>query len=304
MTRSAAHHNLYQYEDDGALLDHVAPFLSQGVAEHEAVVLVVDPRKRALLKEALSGVASQIDYIDRDTYYTRPEDALAGYDAQIRRYLCGGADRVRVFAELPRCRTPEDSDTWIQYEALVNPALAHHPVTIVCGLDVREQPDSVQEGSWHTHPRTMNDAWSDNGHYHPPEEIARALARAPEDAPGLSPVPADTEPGALRRLLSDRMSAADIAPRHAEDMTLAVVEVLSNAHRYGGGVRALRIGRVGDRFVCEISDHGPGLEDPLAGYMPPGSRHARGVGLWVARQATRRLDMVSTDRGLTTRLWV
>jgi hypothetical protein len=73
--------------------------------------------------------------------------------------------------------------------------------------------------------------------------------------------------------------------------------VLANAHRYGDGARRLRIGRVGERFVCEISDHGPGLDDPLAGYVPPGSRHARRTGLWIARQMTQRLDMLSTERG-------
>jgi hypothetical protein len=50
--------------------------------------------------------------------------------------------------------------------------------------------------------------------------------------------------------------------------------------------------------------HGPGLDDPLVGYVPPGSGHARGTGLWIARQMTERLDMLSTERGLTTRLWV
>jgi hypothetical protein len=53
----------------------------------------------------------------------------------------------------------------------------------------------------------------------------------------------------------------------------------------------------------EISDHGPGLDDPLAGYLPPHPGHARGAGLWVARQMTRRLAMTSSSRGLTTRLW-
>ena len=57
MTGSPAHHNMYEYSDDSALFDHVAPFLGQGVAEHEAVVLVVDPRKRALIREALGGAA-------------------------------------------------------------------------------------------------------------------------------------------------------------------------------------------------------------------------------------------------------
>lgn len=304
MSRSPGHHNLYQYDEDTALVDHVAPFLADGVAEHEAVVLVVDPRKRALLEAALGALAARIDYVDRDSYYTRPEDALAGYDAQVRRYLRGGAQRVRVFGELPRCRTQEESDTWIRYEALLNPAFAHHPVTIVCGLDAREQPDSVLEGSWETHPRTMNNQWSDNDHYHRPEDVLRARTPAPEDVEGLWSVSADLSARALRVLLLGEMAAAKMPEREADKMMLAAGEVLANAHRYGGGVRALRIGRVGERFVCEISDHGPGLDDPVAGYVPPGSDRAPGAGLWVARQMTRRLDMLSTERGLTTRLWI
>jgi anti-sigma regulatory factor (Ser/Thr protein kinase) len=301
---SPAHHNLYQYDDDGALVDHVAPFLGDGVAEHEAVVLVVDARKRAIVEEALGGVAARLDYVDRDSYYTRPEDALAGYDAKVRRYVRDGARRVRVFGELPICRTQEQSDTWIRYEALLNPAFAHHPVTILCGLDAREQPDSVLEGSWETHPRTMNQHWSENDHYHRPDEIVQARTPAAEDVVGLRAMPADTNARALRVLLLAEMAAAEIAEAEARKMTLAAGEVLANAHRYGGGVRTLRIGRVGEGFVCEISDHGPGLDDPVAGYVPPGSDRAPGAGLWVARQMTRRLDMLSTERGLTTRLWV
>jgi anti-sigma regulatory factor (Ser/Thr protein kinase) len=295
---------MYEYDEDGALVEQVAPFLAEGVAAHEAVVLVVDPRKRALFEAALGALASRIHHVDRDTYYTRPEDALAGYDAQVRRYVRDGAPRVRVFGELPLCRTQEQSDAWIRYEALLNPAFAHHPVTIVCGLDVREQPLSVLEGSWQTHPRTMNRRWSDNSHYHRPEDVVRAHTPAPEDVVGLRAVSADLEPGALRLLLRDEMAAAEVPGPDAENMIVAAGEVLANAHRHGGGARGLRIGRIGERFVCEIADHGPGLDDPVAGYMPPGSSHARGAGLWVARQLTRRLDMLNTERGLTTRLWV
>jgi hypothetical protein len=86
--------------------------------------------------------------------------------------------------------TQEESDTWILYEALLNPAFAHHPVTIVCGLDAREQPDSVLQGSWETHPRTMNEGWSDNDRYHDPAHVvgapdARSRPRVrPDDGAG------------------------------------------------------------------------------------------------------------------------
>jgi anti-sigma regulatory factor (Ser/Thr protein kinase) len=302
MPRGPGHHNLYSYAHDEDLVDHVPPFLEEGLCQHEAVVVVVDPRKRALLAEALGASAARMGWIDRDAYYTRPEDALAGYDAQVRRYVRDGAPSVRVFGELPRCRTPRESDTWLLYEALLNPAFAHHPVTIVCGLDVREQPDSVVAGSWETHPRTLNAHWAENAHYHDPRAVVRERTPPPDDAPALTPLPPDLDARALRARLYAEMSAAEIPDDDARHMLLASGEVLANAYRYGSGVRSLRIGRAEGRFVCEISDHGPGLDDPLAGYLPPLPN--RGAGLWVARQLTRRLEMISTGRGLTTRLWV
>jgi hypothetical protein len=90
MSSSPAHHNLYSYDDDAGLVDQVAPFLAAGLAEHEAVVIVVDSSKRAVLTDALGALAGRIDHIDRDGYYTRPEDALAGYDARVRRYVQQG----------------------------------------------------------------------------------------------------------------------------------------------------------------------------------------------------------------------
>jgi anti-sigma regulatory factor (Ser/Thr protein kinase) len=124
------------------------------------------------------------------------------------------------------------------------------------------------------------------------------------DAPGLKPMPADTDARALRVRLLTEMAAAEVPDADAFNMLSALGEVLANAHRHGSGARALRIGRVGERFVCEVSDHGAGLDDPLVGYLPPRPGNGGGAGLWVARQMTRRLEMTSSSRGLTTRLWV
>jgi anti-sigma regulatory factor (Ser/Thr protein kinase) len=296
-----SHHNLFFYTQDDGFVERVAPFLAEGLREREAVVGVVDARKRALLAEALGELAQRVDWIDRDGYYTRPEDALAAFDAQVRRCLRDGASRVRVFGELPLCRSREESDTWILYEALLNPAFAGDPVTIVCGVDAREQHDAVLAGSLHTHPRAMNDRWTEIPYFHDPRDVVRARTPPPQDVSGLTPLPPDADARALRDRLLAEMSAADVPADDAEDMLIATGKVLANAHSYGGGVRALRLGRAGARFVCEVADHGPGLDDPLAGYLPP--RRGRGAGLWVARQLTCRLEMISTEQGLTTRLW-
>ena len=81
-----------------------------------------------------------VSYLDRDTFYTRPEDALARYDARLRQLVRDGIGAVRAFAELPRCAGSADIDRWIRYEAVVNRALAHHPLWVVCGYDAREMP--------------------------------------------------------------------------------------------------------------------------------------------------------------------
>jgi anti-sigma regulatory factor (Ser/Thr protein kinase) len=304
VTASPAWHNLFFYGDDGALVDQIVPFITEGLAEHEAVLIVLDPRKTALVREALGRIGRRVLSLDRDAFYARPEDALAGYDARVRRFVADGASHVRVFGEVPLCRTTEESDAWIRYEALLNPAFAHHPVTIVCGLDGREQPDSMVEGSWRTHPGSLERDGSDNEHFHDPAETVRALTPPPADVSGLEAVPVDDGARALRLRLQESMTAAGVADDRAQRMLAAAGEILANAHQHGGGVRGLRAGRVGERFVCEISDHGPGLDDPVAGFVPPYSQQGGAAGLWVARQATTRLEMISTERGLTTRLWV
>jgi anti-sigma regulatory factor (Ser/Thr protein kinase) len=90
----------------------------------------------------------------------------------------------------------------------------------------------------------------------------------------------------------------------AGNLLVAAAEVLANAERHGGGTPSVRVGRVGDRFVCEVSDDGPGIRDPLAGFLPPRRGHADGAGLWVARQLTRQLELVPSPHGASVRLWV
>jgi anti-sigma regulatory factor (Ser/Thr protein kinase) len=80
--------------------------------------------------------------------------------------------------------------------------------------------------------------------------------------------------------------------------------VLRNATRHGGEALSVRVGRVGDRFVCEIADDGSGIDDPIVGFLPPRQGHTEGAGLWVARQLTRKLELVPAARGATVRLSV
>jgi anti-sigma regulatory factor (Ser/Thr protein kinase) len=87
-------------------------------------------------------------------------------------------------------------------------------------------------------------------------------------------------------------------------MLLAATEVFDNACRHGSGPTSLSAGTVDGWFLCEVADRGAGLDDPLAGYLPPEQAAHHGSGLWVARQIVSRLELMPGAPGLRVRLWL
>jgi anti-sigma regulatory factor (Ser/Thr protein kinase) len=293
-------HELLLYEDDERLVDAVTPFLTNGVDAGEEVVTVLDARKLDVVRDALGAPADQVTWLEVDAHYTRPLAAIAGYDASIRALVSRGAPRVRLFGELPRVVSRAQGHAWIAYDAIINRAFAHHPVSIMCGYDGRVVPAWVREGVLCCHPEIHGEG--PNTRFDDPVETVRAHTPEPEAVDGLEPVPTGTARD-LRRALVAAMARAGLGPHAIDGMVLAANEVLANARRHGGGETAVRIGRAGAGFVCEIADGGGGFDDPLAGYLPPHGDGAGGGGLWTARQCTARLEVMRRADGTTVRLW-
>jgi anti-sigma regulatory factor (Ser/Thr protein kinase) len=296
-------HAILVYGDDGALLERVVPFLEAGLSGGESIILVVDARKQALLAEALGSSSDGVLCIDRDSFYSRPEDALARYDLRLRQLVRDGATAVRAFAELPHCETGPELDAWISYEAIVNRALIHHPLSIVCGYDRREMPEALVESGLETHCEMLAGDWEPNEHYLSPEKVVTSRTPAPGPLRGLQELPLAGGPAEFRARLGAELSRARVSECEARDMIVAAGEVIANAQQHGGGLVAVQVGRVDDRFVCEVADEGRGLDDPLAGFLPPRPNTGDGAGLWVARQLTRELELVPRPDGFSVRLW-
>ena len=88
--------------------------------------------------------------------------------------------------------------------------------------------------------------------------IINYIGSAFEPLPGLRSLPVGD--GRLHERLSEELSASGVPAGRARDLLVAAREVVSNAESYGNGVQALRVGRVGEQFVCEIKDAGAGFE--------------------------------------------
>lgn len=131
----------------GALLDHYAliyrevadfvetagPFLEDGVATADATLVVTDLKNADALREHLGEAAADIRFADRQTWYCSPRDALVGYRQFATEALDAGASWVRIIGEpVWAGRTPEEIQSWVRYEALLNLSFASVPMTLAC----------------------------------------------------------------------------------------------------------------------------------------------------------------------------
>jgi hypothetical protein len=126
----------------------------------------------------------------------------------------------------------------------------------------------------------------------------RALARLrdafepPDPEPELRELPAGDDPHELRQHLGQALATERVAEAEATDMLIAAHEVAACVWGDGGHPELVRIGHVGGRLVCEIFDRGSGF------------KRKRGLGLWIARRLSTRIEEHTSPAGHTVRLWI
>ncbi|GIJ24855.1 hypothetical protein Vqi01_00170 [Micromonospora qiuiae] len=100
----------------------------------------------------------------------------------------------------------------------------------------------------------------------------------------------------VRHLLAARIAAAGLTGDVAEDLVLAIHELVTNAVLHGGGHGRLDLFRHADQLVCEVTDHGRGgdLTVNLPAANTPGGR-----GLWLAHHLTGALTLTRRPDGVT-----
>ncbi|GIJ41319.1 ATP-binding protein [Micromonospora andamanensis] len=103
---------------------------------------------------------------------------------------------------------------------------------------------------------------------------------------------------ALRHLLTAQVAATGLTGDVAEDLVLAVHELVTNAVLHGGGSGRLDLFRQADLLICEVTDHGQERAGDLPVHLPatttPGGR-----GLWLAHHLTGALTLTRRPDGLT-----
>ncbi|MEV0154417.1 ATP-binding protein [Micromonospora sp. NPDC050686] len=107
----------------------------------------------------------------------------------------------------------------------------------------------------------------------------------------------------LRHSVTSRAHAAGLAGQRLDDFVLAVNELITNAVRHGGGHGWLRLWLSTSEVVCEVADHGRGINaGRLADHSRPAPDTAGGWGLWLARELSDTMEVVTGHAGTTVRI--
>jgi anti-sigma regulatory factor (Ser/Thr protein kinase) len=299
---------LYRSAED--LASAVVPFLADGLADGEAVVLACREENSALLAEAL-GHDDRILVLPREEIYTRTAHVIARLRRVVRRQLVAGASGVRLLGEMPVDQSGDEWHEWHRCEAVSNVALGPLPLSSVCAFDRRALSDAICEGVEETHPALMTPAGPVRNHRY--VDPATVLRRTPttragrvEDIPPTLELADLADASRLPELRARVRAALDGSGDPGQlrsRFAAAVAEVLLNALRHGRPPVAVRLWATPTRLECTVTDRGDGFDDPLASYIPPGSGVPPAeAGLWLVRQACDTLEAFRTGTGFVVRL--
>ncbi len=300
-------HEASIYASDAELRETALPFLVEGLDAQEPTYVVLGPQENDLLRREL-GEPEGLHYIPATDVYVNPAATVKGYLDVVSAEVAAGAEQVRFITEVPHPGLGSAWDWWGHYESAVNEIFATLPVWAICTYDARRTPAGVVDEVLRTHPFVADAAGrhaSNHGYVSPATFLGQ------RSYPYIDPLEADeplvelTDPSPTE---ARRAGLALARPRFgaetADNLALALSEVVTNAQRYGRPPVRLRLWDCPDRIVATVEDGGTGIHDVTVGLAPVEPDRPGGRGLWIANQLCDHVGISRSPDGFLVRLVV
>ena len=292
------------YGSDAEFRALVVPFVEEGIAAGEPVIIGYDDRKNALVRSWLTD-PSPVTFLADKSVYAAPTRAIAAYRRLFEFHAAMGAGQIRITGEVPHPGNGGSFEGWDRYEAAVNTVWDDFPVWGLCLYDTATAPTAVLDVAERTHPHIVapSGARRLNGRFQD-LSVFEALPYVPDPLETTRPVIelGDSSAAGARQALA-QIGEGRVADTILEDLLIGVTEAVSNALLHGRGSVTVRIWAAPDRIVINVHDQGRGPADPLAGLVPASSSIPdAGLGLWLIHQLDINVALNHADDGFTVRL--
>lgn len=291
-------HSALFYRCEREYVDGVVPFVLDGVAKDEPVLIAVPGPNLDLLRDKLGDACADLTMVDLTDAGRNPARIL-GLQSD---FVDEHGDRAVRFVSEPVWpgRTGEEYPACVQHEVLLNTAFAERQVSVLCPYDAGELDAGMLTDAGTTHPLICQGGTAERSPDYAPDD---AFARANQPLPG-DPMAV----GYTVRGVQDLSPARSFATRYARwqgldregiaNLQLIVTELATNSLQHAGGACRLGFWQHDGHLVCEASDRGR-LDDPMVGRRPPAPDAITGRGLFLVNTVADLVRIYSGAGGTT-----
>jgi hypothetical protein len=293
-------HEAFLYRGDDDFLDGIVPFVRDGIAAGQPVMVAIRATKTRPLKDALGPDRSEVLFVDMTELGHNPARIIPGW----RRFLdehCTDGQPVRGVGEpIWSGRRPTEVLEAQLHEALLNVAVdPDTPMWLRCPYDMTTLTEAELAEAARSHPilvesGALRGSRSYGGMQHVEDLFAGDL---PEPDPRTDGIALPAAHSAVAALVTKHTAAAELDTEKAWALSLVVREITASA--VPGCT--LRIWTEPAALICEIRDPEP-VDDPMAGRVQPEATEPDVRGLWLANQMCDLVQVRSTPDGSTVRI--
>jgi len=272
-----------------------APFVRDGLARGEPVLVATTSANLELLHEAMGAEADGVDYAESAYFGRRPPQRANA----IHQYWTKHGGVVRIIAEpVWTGRSRREVEAWQRMEAGLNVVLADTDIRLICPYDIRIVAPAIVEDACRTHPElVVGAAAGPSPQFVAPTDFARAHRTV-----GALDVAADIfhfdgDLAAVRRYVLGRATPLLRSEDDVATFGIAVGESITYLLGHGVTRVSVWVRATAGRVVCTLHSDQPLAVQPFVGF-----RH--GDGLWLTNQICEWLDVSADNGGCTVELAV
>lgn len=296
-------HEAFLWDDAADFTAGLVPFLEEGLAAGEPVMVAVGPEHTGWLRDALGGTADAVDFVDMHQLGRNPARIIPAWQRFLDREAVGGRPVRGVGEPIWPGRRAEELRECQLHEALLNVAVDPElPFWLICPYDTRQLGEAVIEEAFRSHPVVVEAGAHVGSAGYGGREHVDSLFGADLDAPGRQARQARFCTADVSRLLTyTRLEfyVAGLDAGRAADLAHVVVRLAAGSLHRGAGGGTVTIWSQPGAVVCEVADDVP-VDDPLLGRRAPTEEDHDA--LWVANQLCDLVQLRSTSRGTAVRV--
>jgi hypothetical protein len=296
-------HEAFLWHDRADYTDGLVPFITEGLAAGEPVMVATLTEHTDWLREELGPEADQVKFFDMAELGRNPAKIIPAWQKFIDSESGGSRPARGVGEPIWAGRETDELIECQLHEALLNVAVdPMTPFWLVCPYDAERLDPPVIDEAYRSHPVVIEaDAYKGSTLYAGQAHVEVMLG---SELPPLVGEPT-TIPFTAKNL--DRLlmflklegHVAGLALKQATDLAVATHGLAAGSMERGATGGVIRMWRQSRSVVCEVVDD-TYVDDPLAGRRAPLVDSADA--LWTANQLCDLVQLRSTPVGTTVRL--